>query len=129
MMRLAEKLAERFHAAPAFLQSLNRRSRLEAGQDITVPAVSPFDANVKPSAASAASDVTVQVTREESAVRVTRADGTLVFFCAGLERQQPRPVAGWRLEGRVRELAADLSLRSEPVLASLVQPGTPVLFR
>src|SRR2546422_1108442 len=43
-----ERLAERFHVAPALLQRMNPRTKLAAGNQITVPAVTPFDPDVKP---------------------------------------------------------------------------------
>jgi lipoprotein-anchoring transpeptidase ErfK/SrfK len=96
-----EKLAERFHTAPALLQQLNRNMRFAAGQKIQVPATQPFDPNVKPTADANAGDVTVQVSREESALRATRADGTLVFFApvsSGSEHD-PLPPGHWKVTG------------------------------
>jgi lipoprotein-anchoring transpeptidase ErfK/SrfK len=75
-----EALGERFHADPDLLRRLNRRSRFSAGSHIRVPAVAPFDAAVKPTHDPTMSDVTITVSRDESALRATRPDGTLVFF-------------------------------------------------
>jgi len=76
-----EKLAEKFHASPAVLQQLNPGVRFAANTAIKVPAVQPFNFDAqKPAADPAAAGVTVTVTRDESALRVTRADGTIVFF-------------------------------------------------
>src|SRR5438067_7594836 len=75
-----EKLGERFHAAPALLRRLNHASRFAPGDVIQVPAVQPFDPDAKPVVDPAAMGLTIQVTRDESAVRATQADGTLVFF-------------------------------------------------
>ena len=66
-----EKLGERFHTSPALLQRLNP-GPLTVGREIRVPAVTPFDADAKP-AAPAAGDVTIQVTRDDSSLRVTQA--------------------------------------------------------
>jgi lipoprotein-anchoring transpeptidase ErfK/SrfK len=96
-----EMLAERFHAAPALLQKLNAGITIAAGQQITVPAVTPFVAETKPAADMAASDVSIQVSRDESALRATRADGTLVFYApvtTGSEHD-PLPIGDWKVLG------------------------------
>jgi lipoprotein-anchoring transpeptidase ErfK/SrfK len=76
---LLERLAERFHASPALLKQLNRGGRLEPGARITVPAVTPFDAGVKPSAADAPASVSLEVSREGT-LKVLGGDGSLAFF-------------------------------------------------
>jgi lipoprotein-anchoring transpeptidase ErfK/SrfK len=95
-----EKLAEKFHTSPATLQKLNPGARFAAHSAIKVPAVQPFDVDApKPALDPAAADVTLQVTRDESAVRVTRADGTLVFFApvtTGSEHD-PLPPGDWKV--------------------------------
>jgi lipoprotein-anchoring transpeptidase ErfK/SrfK len=97
-----EKLAEKFHASPAILQQLNPGVRFTAGSTIKVPAVQAFDADApKPAFDPEAADATVQVTREESALRVTRADGALIFFApvtTGSERD-PLPPGDWKVTG------------------------------
>ena len=98
----AEKLAEKFHTSPAMLQQLNPGVRYTTNSAIKVPAVTPFDVDApKPAADPAAADVTVKVSRDESAVRVTRADGTLVFFApvtTGSEHD-PLPAGDWKVTG------------------------------
>jgi lipoprotein-anchoring transpeptidase ErfK/SrfK len=95
-----EQLAEKFHTSPAMLQELNPGRRFAANSAIKVPAVQPFDAEApKPTPDEAAGDITVQVTRDESAVRVTRADGTLIFFApvtTGSEHD-PLPPGDWKV--------------------------------
>ncbi|HZP46892.1 MAG TPA: L,D-transpeptidase family protein [Vicinamibacterales bacterium] len=112
-----EMLAERFHASPALLERLNRGARLAAGREIQVPAVTPFDAKAKPAldhgrgdrqrgaaTATAAADegaLTIQVSREESALRAIRADGSLAFFApvtTGSEHD-PLPPGTWKVTG------------------------------
>jgi lipoprotein-anchoring transpeptidase ErfK/SrfK len=99
---LLEKLAERFHTSPAMLQQLNPGARFVADTMITVPAVQPFDADApKPAFDPAGGDVTVQVSKQESALRVTRADGTLVLFApvtTGSEKD-PLPPGDWKVNG------------------------------
>ena len=75
-----ERIAERFHAAPALVQRLNGRSHFQAGDTITVPDVTPFDPIAKPAADPSAGDVSLVVSRDESALRATQSGGTLVFF-------------------------------------------------
>jgi lipoprotein-anchoring transpeptidase ErfK/SrfK len=75
-----ELLAERFHTSPALLSQLNRGVAIAAGREIKVPGVAAFNPETKPAADAAAGDVSIQVSKEESALRATRADGTLVFY-------------------------------------------------
>jgi len=97
-----EKLAEKFHTSPAMLRQLNPGVGFAANNMIKVPAVRPFDVDApKPALDPAAADATVKVTRDESAVRVTRADGTLLFFApvtTGSEHD-PLPVGDWKVTG------------------------------
>jgi lipoprotein-anchoring transpeptidase ErfK/SrfK len=97
-----EELAERFHASPALLQEINRRAPLVAGREIKVPAVTPFDPNAKPKPASEAdAGLTVQVSREESALRVMHPDGSLVFFAPVTTGSvhDPLPPGNWTVVG------------------------------
>jgi lipoprotein-anchoring transpeptidase ErfK/SrfK len=95
-----EELAEKFHTSPAMLQQLNSGARFAADSTIKVPVVQPFQADgPKPAADPAAADATVQVSKDESAVRVTRADGTLIFFApvtTGSEHD-PLPLGDWKV--------------------------------
>lgn len=75
-----ELIAERFHASPALLAQLNRGVAMTAGQAITVPAVAPFDPETRPQPDAAVNDVRIEVSKAESALRATRADGTLLFY-------------------------------------------------
>jgi lipoprotein-anchoring transpeptidase ErfK/SrfK len=75
-----ELLAERFHASPALLTRLNPGVQMTAGREIKVPAVAPFDPETKPQPDETAGDLRIAVSKEESALRATRADGTLVFY-------------------------------------------------
>jgi lipoprotein-anchoring transpeptidase ErfK/SrfK len=96
-----EMLAERFHAAPALLQKLNPGIALAAGRPIQVPAVTPFLPDAKPAPDARAGDATIQVSRDESALRATRADGTLVFYApvtTGSEHD-PLPIGDWKVLG------------------------------
>ncbi|HMF96900.1 MAG TPA: L,D-transpeptidase family protein [Vicinamibacterales bacterium] len=96
-----EMIAERFHLSPALLQKLNEKIPIAAGQRIVVPAVTPFLVDAKPVPDAAADDITIQVSKDESALRATRSDGTLVFFApvtTGSEHD-PLPIGDWKVLG------------------------------
>ncbi len=96
-----ERLAERFHVAPALLQRMNPRATFATGTSITVPAVTPFDPDVKPVPDPAAADITIQVTKSESSLRATRADGSLVFYApvSSGSVHDPLPAGDWKVTG------------------------------
>ena len=75
-----EQLAERFHTSPALLAKLNAGLAVTAGREIKVPAVMPFNPVTKPAPDPTAGDITIQVSKDESSLRATRVDGTLVFY-------------------------------------------------
>ncbi|HEY7291870.1 MAG TPA: L,D-transpeptidase family protein [Vicinamibacterales bacterium] len=94
-----ERLSERFHAAPALLRELNHGATFNAGTRITVPAVEPFDAMTKPASDADAGDINIAVSREESAMRATRSDGSLVFFApvSSGSVHDPLPIGDWKV--------------------------------
>jgi lipoprotein-anchoring transpeptidase ErfK/SrfK len=98
---LTEMIAERFHAAPALIAQLNHGAAMTAGSTITVPAVTPFDPNAKPVHDAANDGVAIQVSRDESALRATRADGSLVFFApvSSGSIHDPLPPGSWKVTG------------------------------
>jgi lipoprotein-anchoring transpeptidase ErfK/SrfK len=95
---LAERLAERFHAAPALLTLLNRGVRLEPGAAIKVPAVTPFDDRAKPVHDTSTGPVTVEVTRE-GALRVLGREGKVLHFApvSSGSVHDPLPVGNWKV--------------------------------
>jgi lipoprotein-anchoring transpeptidase ErfK/SrfK len=97
---IVEQLAEKFHAAPALLERLNRGARFEAGSTIRVPDVTAFEWDApKPTADPTLADVRVEVSREESSLRVLRPDGSVVFFApvtTGSEHD-PLPPGNWKV--------------------------------
>ena len=96
-----EALAERFHASPALLKQMNTGVALTAGTTIRVPAVQPFDPDVKPVWDPSAADATVTVSKDESALRVAHADGSPMFFApvtTGSEHD-PLPAGNWKVRG------------------------------
>jgi lipoprotein-anchoring transpeptidase ErfK/SrfK len=96
-----EAIAERFHASPALLAHLNPGLALTAGREIIVPAVPAFDPDTKPAPDPAAGDVTIQVTKEDNALRAMRADGTLIFFApvSSGSVHDPLPPGDWKVRG------------------------------
>jgi peptidoglycan LD-endopeptidase LytH len=96
-----EELAERFHASPALLKQLNPRVGIVEGREIRVPAVTPFNSDIKPPTDPAAADVTILVSRHDSALRATRADGTIIFYApvtAG-SLHNPPPTGDYKVLG------------------------------
>ena len=97
-----EMIAERFHASPALLKQLNEGASFAAGHELRVPGVAaPFVGDAKPATDPLADGATIQVTRAESALRATRADGTIVFFApvtTGSEHD-PLPIGDWKVTG------------------------------
>jgi lipoprotein-anchoring transpeptidase ErfK/SrfK len=95
---LEERLAERFHTSPALLARLNRGVRMEAGAALTVPAVMPFDDATRPAEPSQAGWV-VEVSRDESSLRVVADDGRIALFApvsSGSEHD-PLPLGQWKV--------------------------------
>jgi lipoprotein-anchoring transpeptidase ErfK/SrfK len=96
-----EALSERFHVSPMLLQQMNGGVHLAAGSEIQVPAVRPFDPDAKPSPDRASEDATITVSRDESSLRATHADGSLIFFApvtTGSEHD-PLPPGNWKVTG------------------------------
>jgi lipoprotein-anchoring transpeptidase ErfK/SrfK len=96
-----EAIAERFHASPALIERLNPGVQMAAGREIRVPGVTPFDPAVKPASDAETGDITIQVSRDESSLRATRADGSLVFFApvtTGSEHD-PLPPGDFKVTG------------------------------
>ena len=125
---LQELLAERFHSTPAFLKRLNPQAAFAAGEEIWVPNVDPMlipatpakpdapksaaekkaaTADKKAEAAAAKAeadakpDVTVSVSKSDSAVRVTDANGKVLLYApvtTGSE-QDPLTLGKWKVNG------------------------------
>jgi len=97
----SEKIAERFHTSPALLAQLNHGVKMIAGKAIKVPGVTPFDPNTRPARDAGAADVTIEVSKAESTLRATRADGTVVFFApvSSGSTHDPLPPGDWKVTG------------------------------
>jgi len=92
-----ERLSERFHTAPSLVRSMNRMATFVVGERIEVPNVVPFDATAKPTAEPGSGGVALLVSRDESSLRATRPDGTIVFFApvSSGSRRDPLPAGEW----------------------------------
>jgi lipoprotein-anchoring transpeptidase ErfK/SrfK len=99
-----EAIAEKFHASPVLLESLNPGQTLtQAGTQIMVPNVMPTEpppatkpapgANAKPTGAR------IVVTKKTSALTVEDADGRVLFFAPVTTGSQhdPLPIGNWKV--------------------------------
>jgi lipoprotein-anchoring transpeptidase ErfK/SrfK len=96
-----EALAERFHTSPALLRRLNPGAVIQEGRKIRVPGVVPFDPDKKPTLDADAAGVTIVVSRDDSALRVTRPDGTILLFAPVTTGSvhDPLPVGDYKVLG------------------------------
>jgi lipoprotein-anchoring transpeptidase ErfK/SrfK len=95
-----EKLAERFHASPELLKQLNRGIPLAADRTIRVPAVTPFDPDRKPPSSPHSGIVKLQVSRADSALRVTSERRVILFAPASTGSvHDPLPLGDWKVTG------------------------------
>jgi lipoprotein-anchoring transpeptidase ErfK/SrfK len=94
-----EALAEKFHVSPTLLLRMNRRVAIAAGSVITVPAVAPFDPNARPLPQPDASPLVLQVSRDDSALRALREDGSIAFFAPVTTGSvhDPLPIGEWHV--------------------------------
>jgi lipoprotein-anchoring transpeptidase ErfK/SrfK len=118
---LLEALAERYHATPALLQRLNPGATFAGGEEITVPNVDPMllpaappkqevkatpaekkaQAQAAQEQINAKPDVTVTVSKAQSALTVTDAAGKVVMYApvtTGSEND-PLPIGEWKVNG------------------------------
>ena len=96
---LLEALAEKFHAKPALLQSLNPRVTWVMGDQILVPHV------LNGSFVPLAGTVTVIVSKEKSTLTVQNADGKVILHApvtSGSE-QDSLPLGEWKVTGTQKD--------------------------
>jgi lipoprotein-anchoring transpeptidase ErfK/SrfK len=96
-----ERLGEKFHVKPALLLELNPALHLKAETIVNVPATQPFDAGKRPAPDPISGETTIVVTKEDSALRATSADGTVVFFAPVTTGSQhdPLPEGDYKVKG------------------------------
>ena len=96
-----EALAEKFHASPALLQSLNPgQSFTVAGEQITVPNVNASEPATTP-VAGGSNGIRIVVTKRTSALTVEDGKGRVLFFApvtTGSQRD-PLPIGKWKVNG------------------------------
>ena len=99
-----EAIAEKFHASPALLKTLNpQASFTQAGDEVLVPNVDvvplPDPRAPRGATGTAEDDITIYVTRETSALTVEKADGTVVFHAPVTSGSQhdPLPIGTWKV--------------------------------
>jgi len=96
---VVEALAERFHAKPALLRSLNPRATWTIGEQVLVPNVRDAPAALGP-----AGPVTVIVSKDTSTLTVENADGKVILHApvtSGSEHD-PLPLGEWKVT-RIQE--------------------------
>jgi lipoprotein-anchoring transpeptidase ErfK/SrfK len=121
-----EKIAERFHASPQLIQSLNPGVAFSAGETISVPNVQPFDpparenitgrntgrsargrngsAPQSPGAAvgtTGLQQVTIAVSKSTNSLTVEDASGRVLFHAPVTSGSQhdPLPIGNWKVTG------------------------------
>jgi lipoprotein-anchoring transpeptidase ErfK/SrfK len=96
---LLEALAEKFHAKPALMQSLNPRVTWVIGDEILAPHV------LNGSVVSSAGPVTVIVSEEKSTLTVQNADGKVILHApvtSGSEHDS-LPLGEWKVTGTQKD--------------------------
>jgi lipoprotein-anchoring transpeptidase ErfK/SrfK len=96
-----EALAEKFHASPALLQSLNPdQTFTRAGEQIMVPNVTASEAPANP-AAGRSNGTRIVVTKRTSALTVEDGNGRVLFFAPVTTGSQhdPLPIGTWKVTG------------------------------
>ena len=96
---LLEALAEKFHAKPALMQSLNPRVTWVIGDEILAPHV------LNGSVVSSAGPVTVIVSKEKSTLTVQNADGKVILHApvtSGSEHDS-LPLGEWKVTGTQKD--------------------------
>lgn len=99
-----ELLAERFHAAPGLLTTLNPRAKFVAGETLRVPNVEPMElptvSGPQPGkdGSNAETETVIEVTEAEGQLRVRRGDELLLVapVTVGSEHD-PLPVGDWKV--------------------------------
>lgn len=107
-----EAVAEKFHASPALLASLNPgQTFMQPGVSITVPNVTPSEPPPPASRAKAAApangapdgvqSVQIVVTTRTSALTVEDSNGRVLFFAPVTtgSRHDPLPIGNWKVTG------------------------------
>jgi lipoprotein-anchoring transpeptidase ErfK/SrfK len=124
---MVEMLGERFHASPALLKKLNPGARFAAGEQITVPNVTPVSAaEGKP-----VPNIVVKVSKANSTLTVTDASGAIVMHApvtSGSDKD-PLPIGSWTVTAVARNPSfnynPDLFWDADPSHAKAKVPPGP----
>jgi lipoprotein-anchoring transpeptidase ErfK/SrfK len=126
-----EALAERFHASPALLTSLNPGQTFDrAGEQIIVPNVAPPDLAAAPTETSPAR-VQIVVTKRTSALTVQDEKGRVLFFAPVTtgSKHDPLPIGTWKVNGVQRspvfQYNPDLFWDADPTHSKAKIPAGP----
>jgi lipoprotein-anchoring transpeptidase ErfK/SrfK len=95
-----EAIAERFHASPKLLQSLNpNQTFAKAGDQIQVPNVTPGDVAPVATDAAGVRGIRIVVSKRTSALTVEDATGRVRFFAPVTTGSQhdPLPIGKWKV--------------------------------
>ena len=93
-----EALAEKFHASPAFLQSLNPGAKWAAGEVIKVPDVEPFELPTK-AVKGAAGPIEVVISGATKSLVVKDAAGKILMHAPVTtgSSKDPLPIGDWKV--------------------------------
>jgi lipoprotein-anchoring transpeptidase ErfK/SrfK len=125
-----EALAEKFHASPALIRSLNPGAMWAAGDAIKAPDVQPFELPTK-AVKSAAGAIEVLISGATSALVVRDADGKILMYAPVTigSQKDPLPVGEWKVVSvswnPVFNYNPDLFWDSDPTHAKAKIPAGP----
>ena len=95
-----EALAEKFHASPALIQSLNPGAKWAAGETIKVPDVEPFELPTK-AVKGAAGAIEVVISGATKSLVVRDAGGKILMHAPVTtgSSKDPLPIGDWKVTG------------------------------
>ncbi len=95
-----EAIAEKFHASPAFIQSLNPGAKWAAGEVIKVPDVEPFELPTK-AVKGAAGPIEVVISGATKSLVVKDAAGKILMHAPVTtgSSKDPLPIGDWKVTG------------------------------
>lgn len=95
-----EALAEKFHASPTLLRTLNPGATWSAGEAIKVPAVEPFELPSK-AVKSTAGAIEVVISGATKSLRVRDASGKILMHAPVTvgSTKDPLPIGNWKVTG------------------------------
>ncbi len=124
-----ELLAERFHASPDLLRTMNPGAKFTAaGETLQVPDVRPAPA---PAKGAKAASVTVTVMKEERALTVVDEAGRVLLYAPVTvgSSNDPLPIGDWKVTGVLRNPVfnynPDLFWDADPAHAKAKIPAGP----